>query len=213
MVRDAYPIVVPMTILSAVVIGASLLWPWLLIVGIVLGALTAFVAYFFRDPDRDVPRDPSVITSPADGRVVLIDKAPDEELSPGKEGTLVSIFLSVFDVHINRSPVAGKITSVNYRRGRFLVAMDHRSSVENEQNVVAIENESVRVVFKQIAGLIARRIVFWKTAGSDVALGERVGLIKFGSRVDVLLPANVTVTVKKGDRVKGGISVIGRVKR
>lgn len=212
MIRDAYPILIPIVVLAIVSFALALFWPFFLIVGLVIAALACFVAFFFRDPEREIPTDPRIIVSPADGRIVVVAPAPEGENGSGDNGTLVSIFLSVFDVHINRSPIAGKILTVNYRRGSFLVAMDARASVENEQNVVTVDNGAVKIVFKQIAGLIARRIVFWKEAGNQVALGERVGLIKFGSRVDVLLPANVDVRVKKGDRVKGGISALGTVK-
>ena len=163
----------------------------------------AFCMYFFRDPDRTTPPGADCV-SPADGKVMAV--------KPDQAGlTRISIFLNVFDVHVNRSPIAGRITGVRYERGSFRVAMDHRASVENEQNIVTVEGEATKVVFKQIAGLIARRIVFWKEIGNEVALGERVGLIKFGSRVDVLLPPNVVVTVKKGEHVKGGLTVIGNV--
>lgn len=213
MVRDAYTFLLPLGILSALCLGLAWFSQWLLIPAVVFALLAAFVAYFFRDPEREIPTEPGAIVSPADGKVVLIGPAPEGELGPGQQGSLVSIFLSVLDVHVNRAPLAGRISSVAYRRGRFLVAMDHRASIENEQNVVAVEDGPVRVVFKQIAGLIARRIVFWKEPGASVERGERVGLIKFGSRVDVLLPSNVAVTVRKGDRVKGGLTVIGRVKK
>jgi phosphatidylserine decarboxylase len=190
--------------------GLSLLLGWWLtpgfyIAGIALLILSAFVAFFFRDPDRKVPTDDKLVVSPADGLVVVVK--PDD----AGGGTLVSIFLSIFDVHVNRSPLSGRILNTEYRRGRFLVATKQKASIENEQNVITVENQYATVVFKQIAGLIARRIVFWKRDGDQVALGERVGLIKFGSRVDVLLPPQVTVMVKRGDRVKGGISIIGKV--
>ncbi|MEP7273342.1 MAG: phosphatidylserine decarboxylase, partial [Acidobacteriota bacterium] len=162
MVRDAYPFLLPLGILALLCLGLAWFFEWLLIPGGILVLLAAFVAFFFRDPERSTPAEAGAIVSPADGKVVRIGPAPAGELGPGVEGTQVSIFLSVLDVHINRAPLGGKVTSVNYRRGRFMVAMDHRASVENEQNVVAIEDDTVRVVFKQIAGLIARRIVFSK---------------------------------------------------
>ncbi len=210
MVRDAYTFLLPLAILGLTGLVLTPFWPWLLVPGALCILLASFVAFFFRDPERDVPMEPGVIVSPADGRVVLIGSVPDG--NQVENGTLVSIFLSVLDVHVNRAPLAGKITGIEYRRGSFLVAMNHRASVENEQNVVTIDDGVVRVVFKQIAGLIARRIVFSKELGTDVARGERVGLIKFGSRVDVLLPSSIEVAVKRGDRVKGGVTVLGRVK-
>ena len=170
--------------------------------------LCLFVAFFFRDPERVVPTDEKLVVSPADGLVVVLKPVDPND---GNSGMLISIFLSIFDVHINRSPLAGKIISTEYRPGRFLIATKQKASLENEQNVVTVENQYARVVFKQIAGLIARRIVFWKQDGDVVKMGERVGLIKFGSRVDILLPPQVKVLVKKGDHVKGGISIIGKV--
>jgi phosphatidylserine decarboxylase len=147
------------------------------------------------------PIDRDIVVSPADGKVVVVRPLnPQDE----REGTLVSIFLSVFDVHVNRSPLAGTITGMEYRRGRFMIATNHQASVENEQNVVTVETEKLKVTFKQIAGVIARRIVF--------ALGESVGLIKFGSRTDLLLPPSVAVEVKPGDRVRGGVTIIGRAR-
>jgi phosphatidylserine decarboxylase len=170
--------------------------------------LSLFVAFFFRDPEREVPQDERLVVSPADGLVVVVKPV---ELADGKTGTLISIFLSIFDVHVNRSPLAGRIVETDYRPGRFLVATKQRASVENEQNVITVENKYATVVFKQIAGLIARRIVFWKQKGDQVLLGERVGLIKFGSRVDIILPPHVDVVARRGERVKGGISIIGKV--
>jgi phosphatidylserine decarboxylase len=207
MVRDGIPIVITLLLLAAatIVLGFIFYQP-LLIPGGILAALGAFVAYFFRDPKRTPPAGDDLILSPADGKVVVIEPAGESE-------TLVSIFLSVFDVHVNRAPIAGKVTGVDYREGRFMVANDKRASVENEQNVVTIENQRVRVVFKQIAGLIARRIVFWKQLGASVAGGEKVGLIKFGSRVDLIVPRSVTLAVKLGDHVAGGLTVIGRISR
>lgn len=171
---------------------------------LVLGLFTTF---FFRDPERVVPDDPRLVLSPADGRVVRIVPALDE--SPlGKGATQISIFLSVFDVHVNRSPIGGKIVSLEYHPGKFLPAFDHEASSSNERNTVVVEGPTAKVAFKQIAGLIARRIVFKKRLDDEVAAGERVGLIKFGSRVDVILPEELTLKVKTGDRVEGGTSVL-----
>lgn len=210
MLPDAYTFIVPLVLLA--LLSALLGWayaPGFLIGAAILLLLALFVAFFFRNPDRDVPTDSSLVVSPADGRVVVVK--PVDGRDP-QAGMLVSIFLSVFDVHVNRSPVAGTITETEYRRGKFIIATAERASVENEQNVVTIANDQVTVVFKQIAGAIARRIVFWKKTGDRVALGERVGLIKFGSRTDLILPPQVRIEVKPGDRVKGGISIIGRIK-
>ncbi len=209
MLRDAYSFVIPLSILGGLCLLIGRLFaPGFYIAAAVIFFLALFVAYFFRDPEREPPTDEKLIVSPADGLVVVVKTLDSKEENAG---TLVSVFLSIFDVHVNRSPLAGKIVKAEYRPGKFLIASKQLASVENEQNVVAVENRHARVVFKQIAGLIARRIVFWKKTGDEVGLGERVGLIKFGSRVDIILPPHVAVMVKKGDRVKGGISIIGRV--
>ena len=178
-------------------------------ISIVFGLLAAFMAYFFRDPKRQAPSDPDVVVSPADGRVTRVRKV---EEGNERSSTLVSIFLSPLDVHINRAPIAGEITNVAYTKGKFLVAMDERASLVNEQNALTIEGEKVTVVCKQIAGILARRIICWKRAGERVALGERFGLIKFSSRTDVLMPANVEVSVAEGSRVQGGTTIIGRIR-
>ncbi len=179
--------------------------PWVAVPVLLLGL---FTAYFFRDPERSVPSDPRLVLSPADGKVIVVQPAPAEHaLGPGT--TQISIFLSVFDVHINRTPIAGQVTRVRYHAGAFLPAWDDKASLQNEQNAVTVEAGGTAVEFKQIAGLIARRIVFKKREGDAVATGERVGMIKFGSRVDVFVPASVKVTVRKGDRVQGGLSVLG----
>lgn len=209
MLRDAYTFIIPAGILSAIclVLGWLLTPSFFWLAGLFI-FLAAFVAFFFRDPQRQTSADEKTVISPADGLVVVVKPLDSMDLSAG---TLVSIFLSIFDVHVNRSPLAGKITAVDYRPGKFLVASKQRASFENEQTIITVENQYAKVVFKQIAGLIARRIVFWKKAGDQVQLGERVGYIKFGSRVDILLPSQILVQVKKGQRVKGGVTVIGKV--
>jgi phosphatidylserine decarboxylase len=208
-IRDAYSFIIPLVSLG----GVSLLAGWwggetFYLFAIIFVLLALFVAFFFRDPEREISNDERLVVSPADGLVVVVKPVEIEE---GKTGTLVSIFLSIFDVHVNRSPLAGEIVETDYRPGKFLVATRERASLQNEQNVVTVKNEYATVVFKQIAGLIARRIVFWKKKGDHVQLGERVGLIKFGSRVDIILPPQVDVVARKGERVKGGISIIGKV--
>lgn len=162
-----------------------------------------FMAFFFRHPNRVPPSDPDVVVSPADGRVTRIE--------PQSPGTVVSIFLSPLDVHINRSPIPGRIVDMLYSRGKFLIATNEQASLVNEQNALTIEGEKITVVCKQIAGILARRIVVWKRAGDYLGLGEPFGMIKFSSRTDIWLPENVRVTVKVGDRVRGGITVIGRI--
>jgi phosphatidylserine decarboxylase len=167
-----------------------------------LWILAAFCLYFFRDPNRAIPPGP-VAVSPADGKVVAV-KAEDPGLNR------VSVFMSVFDVHVNRAPIAGRIVAVEYRKGSFHVASKEESSTGNEQNVVTLAGDGTTVVFKQIAGLIARRIVFRKQPGDRVAMGERVGLIKFGSRMDVLFGPEWEIAVRPGMRVTAGASVIAR---
>ena len=168
--------------------------------------LAAFlVLNFFRDPDRRIPTDPEVVVSPADGRVVQIAEENFDDLPVRR----VSIFMSPLDVHVNRSPIGGTIKEVSYRKGRFRVASQERASMENEQNIFTIEGEQGTVVVKQIAGLLARRIVFWKQPGDSLARGERVGMIKFGSRVGVLVEPGVELRVKVGDHVRAGSSILG----
>ncbi|MBI3652353.1 MAG: phosphatidylserine decarboxylase family protein [Acidobacteria bacterium] len=171
--------------------------------------LAAFMAFFFRDPERTCPVDETLVLSPADGRVVMLTAVdPNTADSPVQ----VSIFLSPLNVHINRSPIAGEITDFAYKPGAFHVASRDIASIENEQNIVTVKGRYFTVGFRQIAGLLARRVVFWKKKGDHVAMGERIGLMKFSSRMDVLLPAEIEVLVQLGDRVVGGITVIGRLK-
>jgi phosphatidylserine decarboxylase len=199
MVTDGYYYALPLAG-TAVLLGwlAGLLWslPVLL--------LAVFFLWFFRDPERAIPDAAGAVVSPADGRV--------KDVSPlvvdGIRRTRISIFLSIFDVHVNRSPVAGVIRNVRYQKGRFLSALNAASAEHNEQNIVTVEGGGQTVVLKQIAGLLARRIVFNKSLGDRVERGERVGLIKFGSRVDVLLDASASLQVRVGVRVKGGTSVL-----
>jgi phosphatidylserine decarboxylase len=167
----------------------------------------AFFLWFFRDPERTIPSDPGLIVSPADGKVTEINAT---QLN-GKPCTRISIFLNVFDVHVNRSPISGTIKEVVYQRGRFGNAMGASSAEANEQNIVTLEGEGMTLVFKQIAGLLARRIVFTKKAGDQLSRGERVGMIKFGSRTDVIFPAPAELKIKIGDRVKGGASILAQV--
>ena len=167
--------------------------------------LAAFVLYFFRDPERPVPAG-EVVVSPADGKVVDVRQVDLD----GQRTWKVSIFLSLFDVHVNRAPVSGIIQNLRYQPGRFRIASRPQASFENEQNTVTIQGERLTVTFKQIAGLLARRIVFRKKVGDRVERGERVGLIKFGSRVDVFLPQEIPPVVAVGDRVRGGSSILAR---
>jgi phosphatidylserine decarboxylase len=198
--REGWPFILLPLALGAGLWLAGLRWPG----GVVL-ALGLFSAFFFRDPERVVPSGAGLLVSPADGKVVRVQAAPNG-------GTEISIFLSIFDVHVNRAPIAGRVTKVEYNPGEFLPAFDDKASLRNEQNTVSVEDGETRVVFKQIAGLIARRIVFKKTVGDSVGRGERVGLIRFGSRTDVLVPAGFVVRVSRGDRVSGGSSILAERK-
>lgn len=198
-VRDAFRFLVPLGILAAIGFVTGFITA-----GILMSLLFAFVAFFFRNPPRTIPDDARVIVSPADGRVVRVERVGNV--------TRLSIFLSLFNVHVNRSPIAGRIETIDYRPGKFLAAFKHEASTENERNIVMVSNGPIRIVFTQIAGVVARRIVFWKKVGDIVNKGELVGLIRFGSRVDVLFPAGTETTVKVGARVKGGSTPIGVIK-
>jgi phosphatidylserine decarboxylase len=202
MVRDAYYYAIPLLMAGLLMVGlAGPAWAlpaWL---------LAAFCLWFFRDPERVVPDAPGAIVSPGDGKVTAIANV----LLDGVERQRISIFLNVFNVHVNRSPIGGVIRDVRYRKGKFLNAMNSNSADDNEQNIVTVEGEGHTVVFKQIAGLIARRIVFTKKVGDPVARGERVGLIKFGSRVDVLLEPGAKISVRLGDSVKGASTILAYV--
>jgi phosphatidylserine decarboxylase len=191
--------------------GVAVLMGWLAGVAWALPAclLALFFLWFFRDPERRIPDSAGAVVSPADGKVTDVSTVQVK----GASKTRISIFLSVFDVHVNRSPLAGVVREVRYQKGKFLNAMNPASAEHNEQNLVAVEGEGQTVFFKQIAGLLARRIVFNKQVGDRVERGERVGLIKFGSRVDVLLDASAALQVKVGDRVKGGASVLAYLSR
>lgn len=204
MARDGIIWVVTPLLLAVIAAGFRL---WYAAVPLLL--LAAFMAYFFRDPRRISPEDPDLILSPADGRVTRVEKiSPMDSESP----TLISIFLSPFDVHINRAPIAGQITDILYTKGRFRMATRDDASLVNEQNALTIRGEKVTVVCKQIAGILARRIVCWKNAGDSVELGEKIGLIKFSSRTDLVLSPEIEVLAKVGDRVLGGVTVVGRVR-
>lgn len=187
---------------------AALLW-WLSAPAFAVIPLlfAVFFLWFFRDPERAIPADPGLIVSPADGKVTDVSSI---RLN-GQACTRISIFLNVFDVHVNRSPIAGTIKEVVYKRGQFGNAMGAVSAEANEQNIVTVEGEGMTLVFKQIAGLLARRIVFNKKVGDQLVRGERVGLIKFGSRTDVIFPAPAELKIKVGDRVKGGASILAQV--
>jgi len=201
MVKEGYFFGVPPVLLG----GFAIAFHWW-ILGAILLAFGFFCFSFFRDPERVIPADPAAIVAPADGRVVVI---ADEE-NAGRPGTRISIFLAIWNVHVNRSPAAGVITRVDYRPGKFLAAWDAKASTQNEQNIFTLATPSGNLEFKQIAGLVARRVVSWKKPQDVVAKGERIGLVRFGSRVDLWLPAGSELLVKVGDTVHGGSSTLAR---
>jgi phosphatidylserine decarboxylase len=203
---EGWIFIIPVIILAAV----ALLVQWS-VAAIVLGLVAAFLINFFRDPHRAGSERHVDVLSPADGTVVLIKDIADGEIWPGLTKQ-VSIFMSVFDVHVNRAPMAGKIVHYRYNPGKKIPAMSHKSSTDNEQNLIVMtDGRGATLAFKQIAGLLARRIVFDKKEGDELARGERVGMIKFGSRVDVFLPPNAQLRVKVGDKPKVALTVIAEI--
>jgi len=204
MVRDGYIYGLSLLAVAAVLAWATGNWAW----SIAPALLAVFFLWFFRDPERTIPTGPGLIVSPGDGLVtetVLIN-------TPEGQRQRISIFLSVFDVHVNRSPISGVLTSVRYQKGQYMNALNPDSADQNEQNIATVrgkgQDAGMEVTFKQIAGLLARRIVFNCSEGDTLSRGQRVGLIKFGSRVNVIVPAEAVLHVKKGQRVKGGSSVL-----
>lgn len=201
MVNEGYKFGLPPIVAGIICVALGWKWP-----GGILIFLGLFVFYFFRDPERTIPSDPGAVVSPADGHVVeIVDELLDSQM-----GHRVSIFLAIWDVHIQRAPVAGRIANVVYRPGRFYGAYRSAASRENEQNIIYIHTPQGQLVFKQIAGAIARRVLCWKQEGEMVALGERVGMIRFGSRVDIWLPMEAEVVVRRGQMVKGGESILAK---
>ena len=203
MVRDGYIYGLSLLAVAGVLAWATGTWVW----SIAPILLAVFFLWFFRDPQRAIPQGAGLVVSPADG--VVTETVRIE--TPQGPRQRVSIFLNVFDVHVNRSPIAGEVTAVRYQKGKFLNAMNQECAERNEQNIVTVQGEGMEIVFKQIAGLIARRIVFNHGVGDRVERGQRVGLIKFGSRTDIILPAEAEIRVKTGQRVMGGSSIIAEV--
>ena len=197
MAREGLPFVI-IPLLAALLFAYFQLWP----AAAAFAALTLFMMYFFRDPERKTPDEPGIVVSAADGRVTRIDETPETKT--------ISVFLSPLDVHINRAPIGGTVTDVEYVRGRKAPATSDKASIHNERNTITLEN-GVAVRCTQIAGIVARRIVCSVRPGDELARGERFGLIKFSSRTDVQLPASATIAVAVGDRVKGGETVIARL--
>ena len=177
-------------------------WP----ISLGLLAVAGFMAFFFRDPRRTVPTEPGIVVAPADGRVTVVKRANGQNAE-----SVVSIFLSPLDVHVNRSPIGGEIMEIAYKRGKFLMATNPKARLLNEQNTLTIRGSEVTVSCTQIAGILARRIVCWKREGERVECGERFGMIKFGSRTDVVMPSSVEIVVEEGMHVRGGVTIIGRV--
>jgi phosphatidylserine decarboxylase len=204
MVRDGYIYALSLLAVAALLVWFTHGWLW----PIVPLVLAVFFLWFFRDPERAVPAGEGVVVAPGDGLVTEIASIN----TPNGPRQRISIFLSVFDVHVNRSPIGGVVSHIQYQKGKFLNAMNPASAERNEQNTVTVRgqgpDEGFEITFKQIAGLLARRIVFRCREGQTVERGQRVGLIKFGSRVDVVLPATASLQVKVGERVKGGASVL-----
>jgi phosphatidylserine decarboxylase len=198
--REGWPFILPSFGLAVVGLALMPLAGWVLL------AIAAFVAYFFRDPERSVPTAPGLLLAPADGKIVAVSPQVNPPTHP--PGTVVSVFLSVFDVHINRAPMAGMVEEVRYQPGKFLPAFRADASVINEQNSVTFQDGSTQVIVKQIAGILARRIVCRVKTGDQVSAGERFGLIRFGSRVDILIPHDFTVHARLGQCIRGGESVI-----
>ncbi len=202
---DGYRFILPLALLTVALVLMSQPW-WAGVSGLTL----LFVLNFFRDPCRAIPAEERVIVSPADGKVVEIVEEQDALLD--EPYRRISIFLDIFNVHVQRTPVAGQIEKIRYNKGKFLNAASHKASLDNEQTAVIIRTGNQKVLVKQIAGLIARRIVCWAKEGDNYNLGQRFGLIRFGSRVDLFLPLNAEVKISLGDHVSGGSSIIGYLK-
>jgi phosphatidylserine decarboxylase len=197
MVSDAYRFVIP-----ALALGIAFVWFNMIPIAVLFFLIAGFVCFFFRNPSRKIPEGENLVVSPADGKIVKIAQGPEKNQT-------ICIFLNIFNVHVNRSPVAGELEKFEYKRGKFKVAYDEEASRVNEQNVLTINGSGIRVTVQQVAGLIARRVICWKKPGSTLRRGELFGLIRFGSRVDVVVPGNVKILVKVGDHVQGGCSVLG----
>ncbi len=206
-VKDGYPFIIAAVILTLLVLyffGVS--------VAIIPGVLAAFFIYFFRNPSRSMPYDPNILYSPADGTVMAVEDIFDDEYL-NEPATKVTVFLSVFNVHVNRSPIDGEIKYQRYTCGQFVPAYKKSASFENERHAIGLDNGRMRILVTQVAGLLARRIVSWVTLGHQMKQGECYGMIKFGSSTELVVPKNVEITVKKGDTVVGGITVMGRIKQ
>lgn len=203
-VREGYPyILIPL-------MGSIFLFIYgILIPALILLLIAGSLGFFFRDPPRTIPSEAKAIVSPADGRVIKIASLTTPE---SKKMMMVSIFLSLLDVHINRSPIRGKIVKVHHQPGRFYPAFKEKASKTNERNIIVISNKVTTITLHQVAGILARRTVLWKKEGDSILKGEKIGMIRFGSRVDMWLPPEVKIMVHPGQKVKGGSSIIGRLR-
>lgn len=212
--RDGYPTMILVTIVTGIIfyVTYTYLDHWLsYLIYLVFGVIWAIVIYFFRDPERDTPEGESLIISPADGKVVLIKEIEEDVYLKGK-ATQISIFLSPLDVHVNRNPISGKLEYLKYHPGKYLMAWDENASIENERaDFGVLHSSGTKLFFKQITGFLARRIVYHIKEGDDLTAGERFGMMKFGSRMDVIVPANVDIQVKEGDRTWAGQSILGQI--
>lgn len=198
MVKEGIPFV-GITLFIALIFAFFHIW-----IGVIIfGMLTLFMAYFFRNPARTIPTEPNIIVAPADGRITRVEE--------NEQGKFISIFLSPLDVHVNRAPIAGKVTKIQYVHGKKIPATSNNASLVNERNTLFIQGEKIAVTCTQIAGIVARRIVCWSKEGDNLERGQLFGLIKFSSRTDLQMPANVDVLVKVDDKVKGGETIIARI--
>jgi phosphatidylserine decarboxylase len=214
--QESLRFIIPLVIVAVLLLAAVIVWPgwWIITIPVLIVelGLTAFVFYFFRDPERALPADPDIIVSAADGLVVSVEEMDEPDFQLGRRQR-IAVFLSVFDVHVNRSPVAGRVKKTVYKAGQFLDVRHVDASTRNEALAWLLETEDGPVAVRQIAGLVARRIVPWAKEGSALARGERFGMIRFGSRTEVFLPMTCTVLVKPGDRVQGAATPIARWSR
>ncbi len=211
--KDGLMVIIITSAILLVFLLITYLFPYIIfkVISVLIGIVFVFNFFFFRDPDRTIPTGEDLIISPADGTVIKITEI-DEPYYFKSKVKRVSIFLSVFNVHVNRIPVTGKVEFVKYIPGKFLVAFDHKASEDNEQSVIGIQHKKGKILFKQIAGIIARRIVYHVNEGDEVTAGDRFGLIRYGSRVDMFFPENVDIKVDIDDKVYGGETIIGEYK-
>ncbi len=205
-VKDGYPFIIFSLILTAVVF-----YFWGIVWAVVPFVLALYFAYFFRNPDRPLPNDENILYAPADGRVMNIEEIFDDEYL-NAQALKVTVFLSVFNVHVNRSPMAGEIKYQRYNEGKFVPAFDKKATFKNERHAIGLDNGKIKVMVTQVAGLLARRIVSWVTLGNVVKQGECYGMIKFGSSTELVVPKNVEILVRKGQNVVGGVTPMGRIK-